>query len=196
MVVEISKIKKAKSNLRPQKLGSETDSVWKESLNKFFKDFILFAWSDIYRQIDWSHEKEEKEQELHAILGYGKKGKRYIDKLVKVKRITGDEAYVLLHAEVQQQKETGFEKRVFDCHHRILLKYSMPVVTLAILIDHDKNWRKNIYQTSLWGCSLKFEFPIYKLIDLEPQYESLLHSENPFAVLAYCQLTAIKNVMM
>lgn len=193
MVVEVSKIKKAKSNQRPKKLGSETDDPWKEFLNKFFKDFIEFVRPDIYKEIDWSQKYEIKEQELHAILGYGKKGKRYIDKLVKVKRIIGDEAYVLVHAEVQQQKETGFEKRVYDCHYRIAHRYRIPVVTLCVFIDDKQGWNPHVYEYELWDCKLKFQFPYFKLLELEPQYESLLQSENPFALLAYCQLTAIRT---
>ncbi len=54
---------------------------------------------------------------------------------------------------------------MFTYYYRIKDKYKHTIVSLAVLADENKNWRPNSYESSMWGCSIKFQFPIAKMLD-------------------------------
>jgi hypothetical protein len=95
-------------------------------------------------------------------------GKRLADKLVKVWKRSGEETWVLIHAEIQNQEESDFSKRIFVYYYRLLDKYDRPIVSLAILGDERSTWRPQPYQAELWGCEVNFRFPIVKLVNWRP----------------------------
>ena len=52
---------------------------------------------------------------------------RFVDKLMKVKSRQGKELWVLLHIEIQGEKETDFEKRLFEYYYRLYDRYNIPL---------------------------------------------------------------------
>ncbi len=50
-------------------------------------------------------------------------GLRLVDKLVKIYRSSGEEAWVLIHVEVQSQPESGFAERMYVYNYRIYDRY-------------------------------------------------------------------------
>ena len=62
----------------------------------------------------------------------------------RVWRKNGDEAWVLIHIEVQTQPDAEFPKRMFGYNTRIFAVYNRTVVSLAILADDDPDWRRII----------------------------------------------------
>ena len=46
-------------------------------------------------------------------------GRRLVDKLVRLWRLEGEEAWVMIHIEVQGQVEEGFAKRMYIYHYRL-----------------------------------------------------------------------------
>ena len=100
----------------------------------------------------------------------------------KLYRRTGAPIRVLIHVEVQAQKDTSLEKRVFQCHARLMDHYyPQPVCSLVVLADKNPNWRPESYQAGLWGTNLHFRFPVVKLLDLKPKLAQLEVSPNIFA---------------
>jgi len=47
---------------------SDFNSAWKESLRKYFKNFVELCWPAILNKIDWSKKPEMLEDELHALI--------------------------------------------------------------------------------------------------------------------------------
>ena len=47
-----------------KQLKADYDSPWKDILEQFFEDFILFFLYDIYHEIDWSRLPEFLDKEL------------------------------------------------------------------------------------------------------------------------------------
>ena len=70
-----------------KRTSQDYDAYWNALLPILLKDFIQLCLPDIYPTIDFRAKPRFLEQELHNIsIKMGKKGKKYLDKLVDVKR--------------------------------------------------------------------------------------------------------------
>lgn len=164
------------------------DSPWKDILEAYFPDFMMFFFPQIHQEIDWSRGYDFLDQELRQVVRDAELGKRLADKLVKVWKRSGEETWVLVHIEVQSQEESNFSERMFVYYYRLRDKYAQEVVSLAILGDERKTWRPSTFQTELWGCEVVFRFPMIKLLDYESQWDELEASRNPFAIAVMAHL--------
>lgn len=149
---------------------------------------LLFP--DIHPKIDWSKGYEFLDKELQQIGSEADNGRCHADKLAKVHTREGDETWVLIHVEVQGERETTFAARMYTYHFRLLDRYGVDVVSLAVLADTSDTFRPNGYQRRRWGCEVDFRFPIAKLLDLGRRWEELEVSDNVFALVVMAQLKA------
>ncbi len=117
-------------------------------------------------------------------------GRRYADKLVRVKQKDGNETWVLVHIEIQGDKDLGMEKRMFVYHYRIFDRYEKKVVSFALLADTSENWRPSEFSYDLWGCSLDFRFPTAKILDFKEGESAAGNPPNPFSVAVAAHLKA------
>jgi hypothetical protein len=136
----------------------EFDSPWKDILEAYFQDFMLFFFPHIYDDIDWSQGYEFLDQELQQVVRDAELGKRMADKLVKVWKLSGEETWVLVHIEIQSQEESKFSERMFVYYYRLRDRYNCKIVSLAILGDERETWRPQLFQDELWGCRASFSF--------------------------------------
>jgi hypothetical protein len=164
------------------------DNPWKKVLEKYFQEFMLFFFPEIHDDIDWEKGYEFLDQEFQQIVRDAESTKMYVDKLVKVWRKSGEENIVFIHVEVQSQEEGAFSKRVFTYNYRIRDKYDGKIVSLAVLGDDRLRWKPKPYEDELWGCKVKFEFPMVKLLEYEPRWAELEASMNPFAIVVMAHL--------
>ena len=71
------------------------DSPWKEAVEQYFPEFIAFFIAfyspAAHAQIDWSFGYDFLDQELRAVVQDAELGKRFVDKLVRVTRLSGRE---------------------------------------------------------------------------------------------------------
>ncbi len=172
----------------------QSDSAWKDVLNVWFKEFMEFFYPELAKKIDWSAGYETLDKELQKVGLESKSGKRFVDKLIKVQSIEGEEFWVLLHIEVQGTKQNDFEKRLFGYYYRLYDRYGMPIVTLVVLTDSNPTWRPSTYRSTVWGKEiLHFQFFTVKLLDYVDQYEVLAESKNPFCIIVLAQLAALKT---
>ncbi|MCC2672678.1 MAG: transposase, partial [Armatimonadetes bacterium] len=130
--------------------------------------------------IDWSRGYQFLDQELRQVIRRATTGKNRVDLLAQVWLNDGSEAWVLVHVEVQAQRDTGFTKRVYRYHGRLTDRWDRPVVTLAVLADADASWRPDRFHYELWDCEVLLRFPVVKLLDLDEA--ELAESRNPLAV--------------
>jgi hypothetical protein len=117
------------------------DSPWKEALERYFPAFMALGFPEAYAGIDWARGYEFLDKELQPVVRDAELGRRLADKLIKVWRVDGEEAWVLIHLEVQGQVETGFAKRMFTRLLRLPLSLS-PDRPLPIVLS------------SAWPCSV------------------------------------------
>lgn len=170
--------------------GSDHDSPWKSAIEVFFQPCMELLFTDIAAEIDWSVEPQFMDKELQKLTNDSDDKRRYVDKLVKVCSINGDYRWLLLHIEVQGAAEKDFAKRMFTYYYRLAERFSEPIVSMAILTDNRKSFRPSSYRHELLGCKIHFEFVMVKLLDLQPQMDELLASDNIFALLVAAQLVA------
>ena len=99
------------------------DSPWKEILDGYFPDFMAFFFADIHADIDWARGYESLDAELQQIVRDAALGRRLADKLMQVWRRDGTPQMVLIHLEVQGQREADFPKRMFVYNYRTFDRY-------------------------------------------------------------------------
>ncbi len=171
---------------------SDYDSGWKEAIENFFEDFLLFYFPDVHIDIDFSKGIEFLDKEFNTIVKESEETKRYADKLVKVYLKTGEEKWILIHIEVQGSYEEGFELRLYVYNYRIYDKYKMEVITLVVLTDEDENYRPEVYEVSRWGFEHRFKFPLVKLMDYRDKID-INKAENPFEIITYAHLKNLET---
>jgi hypothetical protein len=169
------------------------DSPWKEALEIYFQAFLALFFPHIHADIDWSRGYEFLDKELQKIVPKTGRGRLYVDKLVKVWRKNGREAWVLIHVEVQAQREAGFPKRMYRYNTRLTERYNRTVVSLAVLADDDPHWRPDHFEVELWGWSVRMGWPPLKLLDYANRVGELEDSQNPFAKVVLAHLKALET---
>ncbi len=183
----MKKLKKKKKK-KKQKQRDDYDSPWKEIIEAYFREFMEFFFLVAADGIDWKKGYKFLDKELQKVVRDARLGRRLADKLVQVWQKNGKEAWVLLHVEVQGQKESDFNKRMFVYNFRIFDRYNREVASLAILADEDPKWKPDHYWNELWGCKVGIEFPVVKLLDYADKWDELEKSDNPFAVVVIAHL--------
>jgi len=172
---------------------SDYDSPWKEMLEAYFRDFIRFFFPHIEPEIAWNRGYDFLDKELQQVVRDAELGRRYADKLVKVWRGSGEEAWVMTHIEIQGQEETGFSERMFTYNYRLRDRYNRPIASLAVLGDERPTWRPRTYSDELWGCRIQFEFPVVKLLDYGRNWSDLENSPESVCPCGYGTLESKGN---
>jgi len=168
--------------------ATDYDSPWKDALDRWFPAFLAFFFPEIHADIDWSRGHEMLDKELQQVVREAELRRRHVDKLVKVWRRDGAEAWVLIHVEVQSQAEGDFPLRMYVYNYRLFDRYNRVVVSLAVLADERPDWRPNQFRSALWGCSAGIEFPMVKLLDFAADAEALEANPNHFATVVLAHL--------
>lgn len=174
-------------------MDADYDSPWKEALDCWFEQFVEFFFPHIHREIDWSRGYETLDKELQQVTQDAELGRRHADKLVRVWLLDGTEEWLLIHIEVQGQREPEFERRVFVYNYRIFDKYNRTVVSLAVLTDDDPNWRPSTFAYGRWGSETRLRFPSVKLLDHATDETTLAASTSPFAVIVLAHLKTMET---
>lgn len=107
--------------------------------------------------------------------------------------MTSEEAWVLIHVEIQSQPDADFAARMFTYHCRLRDRYNRPIASLALLADDRPDWRPREYRSSLWGCTASLEYRVFKLLDLAVDEPVLEGNDNPFAIVALAHLKTLET---
>ena len=98
---------------------SDYDSPWKEVLELYFEQFMVFFFPKAHSSIDWSRGYQFLDKELQTIRLENEQGKRIVDKLVKIFLKNGYEQWILIHIEIQSQYDYDFDTRMFIYFYRM-----------------------------------------------------------------------------
>lgn len=93
--------------------------------------------------------------------------------------LDGKEQWVLIHIEVQGQRDDDFPERMFISYYRIFDRYKKRIAGFAILSDNDPNWHPHEFVSELLGAKETYHFNTAKLIKIDPKI--LANNDNPFA---------------
>ncbi|BAY27273.1 hypothetical protein NIES2100_70960 [Calothrix sp. NIES-2100] len=168
--------------------STDYDSPWKEIIELYFPRFLEFFFTLAYDAIDWTRPYEFLDTELQQLEPDAEIGRRFVDKVAKVWLLDGEEAWVLVHVEVQGQYDSQFAERMYTYNYRLFDRHKKRVISLAVLADEQANWRPSSYGYELAGCRVSLEFPIAKLLDYEQTWETLEQTINPFGIIVMAHL--------
>jgi hypothetical protein len=176
-----------------RRTSDDADSPWKEALEHFLAPFLAFFYPTIHAEIDWQRGYQSLDKELQQITRDARTRRRLADKLFKVWRKDGREAWVLIHIEVQGKQEKDFPERMFIYSYRIYDRYRRPVASLAVLCDENPSWRPDTFEYNLWDCELRLRFLPVKLLDYRSEEVALEQNPNPFAPIVLAQLKTLET---
>ncbi|MCE3264588.1 MAG: hypothetical protein K0R43_3667 [Pseudoduganella sp.] len=162
-------------------------------LTHAFRAFMAFYFAELSAQIDWSRRPRFLDKEL-AQAGFGDApAGRIADQLVAVYLHDGSERWVLVHIEVQAQRDDALARRVLTYNFRIFEQHGRPVASLIVLADDDANWRPRSFHNVVLGTVMGISFAVVKLSDFAQRMAELEASRNPFALVTlahlHCQRT-------
>jgi hypothetical protein len=167
------------------------DTLWKGIIQDLFDDFIPFFYGDAVEAFDLSKECQFLDKELEQICpGADIQDPKFIDKLIKIYTLSDLQKCMMLHVEVQDQKVTGFEERMYTYYYRIADRHKLPVAALVILTGTNSQFKPEGYRTRCLDTTLSYDFRIYRIAD--QQEEALLSNDNPFAFVILTVLLAQK----
>ncbi len=172
-------------------LSDQFDAPWKVAVERFLQPLLHLCFPAVHDAIDWRHRPEFLDTELQALGPDHQQGARTIDKLVKVRRLDGADQRLFLHIEIQAQSTAHFPWRMWVYYYRLYDKYGPGVISLAILADADPRWRPHTYEAEIVGCGLRFEFPVFKVLDCEDAETRFEQTGNPFALVLAAQQLAL-----
>ena len=172
---------------------ADYDSPWKEVLDAYFEQFLAFYFPAVHALTDWGRGYEFLDKELQQVEREAELGRQVVDKLVKVWLKDGQEAWVLVHIEVQSQYEADFGRRMYVYNYRLFDKYNVRVISLAVLGDDRAGWRPSSFGYSLGGCTVHFEYPVTKLLEYVADEAALEASRNPFGTVTLAHLKTMET---
>lgn len=187
---------------------TDYDSPWKEALHSFLPECLSFLAPRLYKIIDWGCAPVFLDKELQAIAPTSANGRRYADKLVRLRTKQQRTLWLLLHVEIQGGKMQHaslrqfaartyqYHIRIYDYYRRVANDRDQPIslTSLGILIDSESDGTSIVHEyTDLCGTtSVQFRFPVVHLKNWLSRWDELEHhaKTNPFAVVIMAQLTA------
>ena len=139
------------------------------------------------------NQAEFLDKELEQVVRDAELGRRRVDKLVRVTLRDGEAGLVLVHVEIQSQREAAFNERMYIYNYRLFDRYHRPVASLAVLGDDQTGWRPDGYEYELLGCRVGLRFPVVKLLDYRAHWAALEVDDNPFATVVMAHLKALET---
>ena len=168
------------------------DILWKPAIEDFFEYLLHFFFPELVDQIDFNPGFDFLDKEIAELFpSENPNHPKFIDKLVRVYLKSGKEKWFLIHIEVQGYRQKIFPERMFRYFYRILDKYNMDVMSLAIYLDKKGSANSRMYKYRVGATQLDFDFKRYYVGD--QQEEKLIRSINPFALVVLTALIGMKK---
>src|SRR3990170_3760338 len=95
-----------------EQIAADMDGGWKQIIDEYLEEFFRFFFPAVHAGIDFLRGYEYLDKELAQIMVGAESGRREVDKLIQVAWRDGGPAWILLHVEVQAQRESDFAQRM------------------------------------------------------------------------------------
>lgn len=176
---------------------NQFDLAWKEALTRYLPEFLALFKPEVHDAVDWSQKVEFLESETRRLQSPRpaplRGQRRVVDLLARVALARGANALLLVHVEVQAQRDSLFDVRMRIYNDRLFDQIGLPVYSLAVLIDGDPDWRPQRHETTVFDCRSVLEFPVVKLLDWRDRRAELEASSNPFALVAAATVAVLET---
>ena len=164
-------------------------------LEEVFDDLLRFVFQMADQIIDMNRGFEFLDKELAEMYPEPEKDSdtRFVDKLVKVFRVDGQEEWFLVHIEVQGETDdrAEFAKRMFRYFYRILDRDRKLVTAIAIFTGADGNRMPDRYEYEFLNTRLVYQYNTLCILDYSD--EELASNENPFALVMLAAKKALAS---
>ncbi len=137
------------------------------TLEFYLPALIELLFGDVAALVDWSRPVAFLDSELQAIVPDSEAGDLRADKLVQVTRRDGTEALLLIHFEIQAQRDPTLPRRMFRYHYRIYDRFGQHPISLVVLADDEPGWRPGPYVQEVGPVRLSLEYAACKLRDVD-----------------------------
>ncbi len=87
--------------------------------------------------------------------------------------------------------EADFPRRMHVYDYRAEDRFGQPVISFALLIDDDPDWRPDRYEAILCGKKRLLEFHTAKILDYRGREDELRKHANPVALFVLAQLASM-----
>ena len=170
---------------KPRKIEVfDQDYAWKDYISKDFFACLAVIHPELYAQVDTSVPAEFLEQEMsNALRGkYKVKGKeKKTDKFVKLRLLNGEEHYIYVHLEVQDQLQDDFAERLYIYRSLISLRYmTQNITTIAFFTGKSPLEKHTVFNHLCFGSKVLYAFNYY-VINAQSA-AALIALNNPFAL--------------
>jgi hypothetical protein len=157
------------------------DLPWKAALSHAFRPFLQFYFPQVCARIDWRQRPRFRDKEFARCCFGSAPDSMVADKLVEVRLLHGRKRQVLIHIEIQAQRDGALARRMRDYHERIRETCGLPVISLVLLADEHPHWRPRNFHEQLAGTMTDFSFGAAKLLDHATDTKALEASHDPIA---------------
>lgn len=140
----------------------DQDGLWKKVIGELFEDFLLFFAPELHMQVDFSIKPDFLDKELFQEVTDKKKGRRFADRLAKVRLKNGKEQWVLIHIEVQSKNETDFPERMFQYFYRIYDRHQEKIVAIAVHTSPNQSPIPERFEYDYLGTQLHYSYRNYR----------------------------------
>ena len=155
------------------------DELWKGAFEDLATDFIQKFYPDLYPYLDPNRPIEFLDKELAQLSPESEDGKRAIDKLLKVYLVNAIEPRIIyIHGEVQGYLDEAFDERNFIYFYRLFDRFKGNIAVIVIYTDDNPHYKPSVFEYRCLGTKLTYCFPIYKVLEQDPQ--QLADSDNLF----------------
>ena len=163
------------------------DLLWKDLLARFFVPMLQSLLPDLTRDIDEERDILFLDKELRRLARLTRQAEggepdenRFVDLLAQVPLRSGEDPWILLHAEVQGRGgNEDFPLRMHRYRGLLEGRYRRPVIALALLIEPLSGTQsRGRYRWEGYGTCVSYEFPVFRIY--EGDEEALKASDNPF----------------
>ncbi len=144
----------------------KNDILLKSAFEEAFPDLLRFFFEDANAIFNMDRGFEFLDKELSELFPELQKkgGSRFVDMLVKVFSMDGQEKYMLIHIEIQGKNDPQFSKRMFQYFYRIYDRYDVSITALAVFTGGQPTGSKTFHYRYL-DTSLHYEYRIYHILE-------------------------------
>ncbi len=162
----------------------DQDSAWKNFISTDIFDCLAVVHPILYAAVDKTVEPVFLEQEMinsmrgkYKIIGKEKK----TDKLVRLRLLNGEDFYVYVHLEVQDELKDDFPERIYIYRSLISLRYlTQKITTIVIFTGKSPSEKHKVFREECFNSTLLYSYTSYVIAD---QDEAALEKmNNPFAL--------------
>jgi len=169
-------------------MADDYDSPWKRALKHNVVEFLAFFFPQYRELIDSHRPISFRDKELAQVAGDGRPHVLIADLLASVFLCDGRE--VLLHIEIQAQRDPNLAERILDYNHCLYKNYRLPVASFVVLADAGKRWRQDAFHNNVLGTEMGIRFSVVKLSAYAELLDELLLDRNVFAWVTAAHLLA------